>query len=136
MLPDRGADTSRITYKEAANLLGVAEVTIKRAIANGILTPLPRSGVTRYLLREQVELFRGKPFVLDQLSREERKRWEEYRDSINPKQTNESVQLPVNPERLGDELGHIVADKMANAFAKYAPDSFIEVLKKKVTCAS
>lgn len=67
-----------ISYKQACELLGVKYVTIKDAVLYGRLTRC--AGVTgSLLLKEQVELFRGKKISPNSLTLEEKVLWEEYK---------------------------------------------------------
>lgn len=68
-----------ITYVQASELLGMAYYTIKQAVARGALTKLPREGLEQRLVKEQVELFKGKRITLSSLSVDERTQWEQYR---------------------------------------------------------
>jgi hypothetical protein len=76
-----------INYEEASNLLGISVGTLKHAIGRGALTRLPRQGVNQLLMKEQVELFKGKRLSLSSLSNEARARWHELHDSVTRKET-------------------------------------------------
>ena len=73
-------DITAVTYEEAAMQLDVSKETIKQAIVRKVLTPLPKEGRLRYLMRGQVELFRGKRLSLSSLRGDDRKLWEKYRE--------------------------------------------------------
>jgi len=71
-----------ITYKEAINILGVVEGSLHHAISRGVLTRLPREGVYQRLIKEQVELFRGKRLSLSALNDRDRRIWQQYHDAV------------------------------------------------------
>ncbi len=66
----------KTTYQESARLLNKSLVSIKNAVKNGVLVPLPRTALERYLDSRQVELFKGKDLSLNSLNENERKQWE------------------------------------------------------------
>lgn len=66
-----------ITYRQAAELLNCQYITIRHAVSAGRLTKC--SGKTS-LLKEQVELFKGKRGIsMHSLKLEEKQLWEEYK---------------------------------------------------------
>ena len=71
---------SNITYKQASDQLGIAPVTLKQAIKRGMLTPIPRQGLERYLIAEQVSLFQGKRLSFASLNKEQMETWKRYRE--------------------------------------------------------
>jgi hypothetical protein len=75
----------QITYKEAADILGKHIVTIRDAVSHGVLTQVPSTKQKKYVIRKQVELFKGKRLWHSALNHDERKQWETYRDTaLNP----------------------------------------------------
>ena len=69
-----------LTYKQAAELLGVGYQTVRLAVTDERLTQVNTKKGPR-LIREQVELFKGKNSIsIRVLSLEEKNRWEELRE--------------------------------------------------------
>lgn len=99
------ANEEKMTYKEAAFFLGVSISAINRAIQRGVLTPLPRQGVARYLSSEQVRLFKNKPIALGCLTPEEGATWKETARLSSGTSTQEMVIANLTPEDLGEEHG-------------------------------
>jgi hypothetical protein len=81
-----------ISYEETAALLGVDIGTVKHAVGRGVFTRPPRVGRMQPLLREQVEIFKGKRLTLSALSNDERKKWYELDASVK-------TGLPVSPSQ-------------------------------------
>ncbi len=71
---------TEITYKQASEILGIPVDTLKHAVGRGMLTPLPRQGLERHLISEQVELFKGKRISLATLTKEQKEVWKKYRE--------------------------------------------------------
>lgn len=69
-----------LTYKQAAELIGSSYQTIRLAVTDERLTQVSTKKGPR-LIREQVELFSGKPAISDRvLSLEEKEKWNTYKD--------------------------------------------------------
>lgn len=69
-----------LTYKQAAELLECSYQTVRLAVTDERLTQVSTKKGPR-LIREQVELFKGKNGISDRvLSLEEKGKWNEYRD--------------------------------------------------------
>ena len=75
-----------ISYKQACEILGVKYVTIKDAVLYGRLTKCAGTSGS-LLLKEQVQLFRGKKISVSSLTLEEKQLWEKY------KKTAENAEL-------------------------------------------
>jgi hypothetical protein len=98
----------QITYREAAKLLGKSLPAINVAVGRGSLTKVPSTSTIGLLIKEQVELFRGKQISIRSLTPQEQKRWEAYRDSAtsvtsNQEPASDRVQVPItgaSPEIL------------------------------------
>lgn len=96
----------RMTYAETAAYLGKHPITINAAIKRGILTPLPRKGVIRYLPAKQVRLFKNKPLTLSALTAEEGAIWKETARLAGADVNRPSV-LPYleKADEVGEEMG-------------------------------
>lgn len=97
-----------ISYAETEKILDVKNITLKQAVARGVFTKLPRTGLSQPLIREQVELFIGKKRLsLDSLSQNERAKWDEYAaQAIAPHQMSEPDSLtPERAELVAKTLG-------------------------------
>lgn len=94
----------RMTYKEAADYLKVAYVTLHHAIKRGVLTPLPRQGLVRYLPAEQVRLFENKLLALSSLTKEEGETWARIAEQAGATPTRPNI-LPYLTEEEGLEQG-------------------------------
>lgn len=70
----------KISYKQAAEVLGVSMQTIKTAVMEGRLTRCAHNTRTAMLLYNQVELFKGKRISEKTLTLVEKDQWERYRD--------------------------------------------------------
>lgn len=87
-----------ITYREAAEILGMALTTIQHAVGRS-LTKAPSTTQASMLIREQVELFKGKRQIsLRLLSPDEYRTWEYYKNAVHSQAADASpvpfVQLP------------------------------------------
>lgn len=71
-----------LSYKEASSLLGISVDTLKQAIGRGVITSIPSTHKTKYLMKEQVELFKGKRLSTDDLTPQEKTAWEGYKLAI------------------------------------------------------
>lgn len=88
-----------ISYKQACELLGVKYVTIKDAVLYGRLTKC--AGVSgSLLLREQVELFRGKKISLSSLTLEERKLYDQYKKIAENADTLKIAMSEIHPNTI------------------------------------
>lgn len=96
----------RVTYAEAAAYLKKNPLTINRAIKRGVLTPYPRTGLTRYLPAQQVRLFKDKPLALSALTAEEGAIWKEAARRAGAN-TDQSSVLPylLKADEVGEEMG-------------------------------
>lgn len=90
----------KITYRQAAELLGVQYETIKNAVFYNRLTKCATSSSESMLLREQVELFRNKRISTKKLNLEERRLWEEYKKIAESTELLDLATQPVNNESL------------------------------------
>lgn len=86
-----------ITYKQAAELLGVEYITIKQAVTRGALSKTPRS----LLIREQVELFKNKRISQKALSIQEQMKWEKYAEMAS--ETKEEMSFAIKNIEIRQE---------------------------------
>src|SRR5437660_5267433 len=69
-----------ITYRQAAELLGVQYITIKQAVARGSLTKYASRAQQALLIKEQVELFKDKKRISERsLNIQEIEIWRKYK---------------------------------------------------------
>ena len=73
-----------IGYQEAAEILDISIHTVRQAAVYNALTRLPRKGNEQKLIKEQVELFKGKRISLDSLDTDELRIWLEYNAIVKP----------------------------------------------------
>ncbi len=87
--------STTITYKEAAEILGVDPQRIRAAVSREILTQVPTRGYIKFVYKEQVELFKGKPELSKhQLSPEEKVKWKEVAKDAMPVSVSTPAPLP------------------------------------------
>lgn len=107
-----------ITYSEAASLLGVKEAALRNAVGRGVLIRLPRTGTQQPLIREQVELFKGKGRLsLSALDTQEKVTWAKYaklaETPLPAAEKNDPQQVT-----LDDESADKIADRVSNRIAQ------------------
>lgn len=69
-----------ISYKQAAEILNIKDVNVRNAAMDGRLTKCKTDLPGTYLLREQVEIFKGKPRISTHaLSPDEMALWARYK---------------------------------------------------------
>jgi hypothetical protein len=112
-----------ITYREAAELLGLALNTVQHA-AGHALTKVPSVSREKMLLKKQVELFKGKNQIsLSRLKPSEREQWEHYRDvaegKISP-QVTQPKQTP-SPAQQNKSLPRTYLDDLMDHLLKPSP---------------
>lgn len=95
-----------ISYHDAAELLGVALTTIQHNVGAGKpFTKVPSTSTKALLMREQVELFKGKSRVsLNSLSHDERVKWEGYATAISAPQAAPAPAFPLPPGLFQNSL--------------------------------
>lgn len=70
----------QITYKHASEILNVVYGTIKQAVTRGNLTRVAERDKQTYLIKEQVDLFKGKNRIsIRALNTEELEQWTKYK---------------------------------------------------------
>src|SRR5512146_971395 len=90
------------TYIESMRVLNISESTLKRAIANGVLTPIKaKKSVTKYLSKAEVDSYIGKP-----LKKTEEKQTEEKQ--IEAKQTEANLPSTWSLSPSGDAIKYLV----------------------------
>jgi len=108
-----------IKYEEASNLLGVASGSLRHAVRRGVLTQLPREGVYQHVIKEQVELFRGKWLSLSSLDAKERAIWQALHDEVYPSPANPVLPSPVST--LANQLSPATLDAIARINGAFHP---------------
>jgi hypothetical protein len=99
-----------IPDREAAELLGVTHTTIRNAVDRGALVRYPKPGKIQHVIREQVELFRGRGRIVSgDLSPDDLKAWLEIKNIVaNPLPrrpiADADRQIVLEAVRLGDEF--------------------------------
>lgn len=87
-----------VTYKQACEILDCKYSTLAAAADRGVFTRLSVTGPEQKIIREQVEIFKGKKkLTLATLSREERKIWEQIEDSVSPRSEPLDAQFKASP---------------------------------------
>lgn len=72
-----------IFYDKAAQIIGCTEGSLRHAVSRGELTRAARKGRFLCLIREQVELFKGRRISYNSLSPEDKALWRKYADQVN-----------------------------------------------------
>lgn len=108
----------QITYQQACKLLGVKYVTVKDAVLYGKLTRCAYPEKQAMLLREQVELFKGKRISVKALSLEDRQKWEGYKRIAENMKLPQS--LPSSIDVMSDDQRLVVAANQAGRKAAAA----------------
>jgi hypothetical protein len=123
-----------IPDREAAKLLGVTYDTIRNAAKRGDLTRVPQPGLVQHVIREQVELFKGKKRIkFAALSKAERKTWED---------ASASAKGPTNGLNVSVEdtikVAHMMSilSMMHDALGLSIPDGLQDIIKKKKSSTS
>ncbi len=119
----------KMSYAEASSFLKVKPSTLYNAIGRGVLTPLPRKGLVRYLPTKQVRLFKGRPLALSVLTPEEGQIWQEAATFAREQQTDVAPRPSVIPyltdaregEEMGERFGRNYASGAYRGILKYNP---------------
>ena len=100
----------KITYFQAAGILGVKQDTIKNAVFYDRLTRCVSPTKEAMLLKEQVELFKGKRISPKALSVEEEALWKEYKRIA---ENSELLELATKEAQVNESASVLVAKEIA-----------------------
>lgn len=116
----------RITYKQAAEMLGVGYGTIKQAVLRGNLTRVLHREKQAYLLRGQVELFKGKGRIsVHALHANEQQQWETYKQQAeNPTDSTQFTAEQANS--LFDSKLYALKEGMNGLFSNLISPSYMD----------
>lgn len=121
----------KVTYKEAAEILGVEYITIKHAAMRGKLTRCSVPLNQAMLLQEQVLLFKGKRGIsTNNLTIEEKSLWEEYKKIA---EDQELLALAINPTSTTESLAMRMAKEAGKTGAMAALWKIEELLRSFAT---
>src|SRR5882724_2704419 len=103
-----------ISYKEAANLLNMSIDALKHGVMRGVLsrTTLGHNHLRVKLIKEQVELFKGKCLAFKVLTDEEMKIWQWY-DEQAARVFLPGVSSEISQAAIDAMVRRQVAEKMA-----------------------
>lgn len=117
----------KITYKEAAEILDVEYITIKHAAMRGKLTRCSIPLNQAMLLKQQVELFKGKRGIsVNKLTIEEKSLWDEYKRIA---EDQELLALALNPNSHTESLAMRMAKEAGKSSAQAVLTKIEEILK-------
>src|SRR5204862_659909 len=107
-----------VTYEQAREILDVSMQAIKNAALNDVLTRCFHNTKRAVLLREQVELFKGKRLSIRSLSLKEKELWGKYKAiAESPRKVEQTVSLPQKAEQVVSLEEFIQAFTSANSAA-------------------
>lgn len=115
-----------ITYKQAADLLKVKYATIKNSVLYGKLTRCAIPGEAA-LLREQVELFKGKRISTKSLNLEEKSLWQEYKKIA---ENTELLVLATREVETNEPASVLIAREIAKAGYEIRMEKIDNALKE------
>lgn len=112
----------KITYQQAAEMLGVKYITIRHAVADKRLTRCASNTKTAMLLEDQVNLFIGKRGITNQaLSLEEAELWHQYKKiAENPELLEKSNHISMTSEEVNSQIAEAYQNGENDALKKLA----------------
>lgn len=122
----------KITYLQAADLLGVKYATIKNAVLHKKLTRCTSRTSEAMLLKEQVELFKNKRISEKALNLEEKAMWDQYKEiAENPELLEKSGYISMKKEELNDQIVRNAYDEGGQAMLNSIIVSVAEQIRKR-----
>lgn len=118
-----------ITYTQAAEILQVAYGTIKHAVMREHLTRVPERDKKAYLIKQQVELFKGKGRISTRaLTMTELEQWKQYKkEAEGPASTQATMQ---EVEGLLDSRLYDLKEGMNGLFSKLISPSYMDAVAR------
>jgi len=119
----------KITYSEAANILGVKYITIKHAVMYGRLTRCSVPEKQAMVLKEQVLLFKNKNRISEGvLDTNEKALWSEYkRIAENPELLDTTNHIGATQEQIIDQIIKNAVEEGIKAGKDDTIDAFLDI---------